>query len=198
MNPNLQGIFPILSGAISIYTVMCLVRVLLTWIPGAERGAAGRFLSRLCDPYLKLFRKLPLRFGALDISPVAALGVLWAVSVMLSAMGAGQKVTLALILAVVLQLAWQIVSSVLWMLLVVLVVRLIVLLASRSTYGTIWDTVDRSISPVLFKITSPFYRNRTISFKGSLIIAAVEVAALLFFGDWAVGQLGQLIAKIQV
>ena len=191
------NIFSLFATAVSIYTVLCIVRIFLTWIPDAERSAVGRFFSRLCDPYLNLFRKLKfLRFGALDISPIVAMSVLWAASAVLNALGMGQTLTFAKILEVLVELVWQIVSSVLWILLIFFIVRLVVLLFSKSTYGTIWDSIDRSFSPLLFRITAPFYRGRAISFKGSLIIAILEIIVLEVAGGWVIGFLITLIRQI--
>ncbi len=187
LSPVIVSIFPFVSGAISLYTLLCLVRIFLTWIPEAERSAVGRFLSRICDPYLDLFKKLDfLRFGAFDLSPIVALGVLWAFSYLLNALSAGSSFSLHLLIEVLLGLAWQIASSVLWMFLIFLIIRLIVLLFSKSTYGTIWDQIDRSISPILFRIAAPFYRGKPISFKGALIISAVTIVVFELIGRWCV------------
>ena len=32
--------------------IICFVRIMLSWFPGAQYSPVGRFLSSLCDPYL--------------------------------------------------------------------------------------------------------------------------------------------------
>lgn len=73
-----------------IYTVLILVRILLTWITmawtlpenQALRTLVG-FVEDVTDPYLKLWQKIipPIRSGAgyIDLSPVIAIFALWLV-----------------------------------------------------------------------------------------------------------------------
>ncbi len=61
------------------YSMIIFVYVLLSWVP-TDRGLLAdinRVLSRLCDPYLNLFKKLiPPIGGMVDITPIIALLVL--------------------------------------------------------------------------------------------------------------------------
>ena len=77
---------------------------------------------------------------------------------------------------------WNIFSSVLGFFIFLLIIRLVVLLVSKSTYGTIWDSIDNSISPIIFAMTSMFYRGRPVSFKGAVAIALIESVLLYGLG----------------
>ena len=68
-------IFSLLIKGISLYTTLCFVRIILTWIPGLEYSKVGQILSAICDPYLKLIKKIPLNLGNLDFSPMLAIGL---------------------------------------------------------------------------------------------------------------------------
>lgn len=61
------------------YSMIIFVYVLLSWVP-TDRGLLAdinRVLSRLCDPYLNLFKKLvPPLGGMVDVTPIIALLVL--------------------------------------------------------------------------------------------------------------------------
>ena len=57
-------IFSVLASVVSIYTLLCFVRVMLSWFPGAEYSKFGRVLCQMCDPYLDIFR----RFRFLPVS----------------------------------------------------------------------------------------------------------------------------------
>ncbi len=61
------------------YSMIIFVYVLLSWFP-TDRGLLAdinRVLSRLCDPYLNLFKKLlPPIGGMVDVTPIIALLVL--------------------------------------------------------------------------------------------------------------------------
>lgn len=69
------------SALIWIYSVLILIRILLTWVPRMPENAALRtvvgFVEDITEPYLALFRRLipPLRGGPglIDISPIIAI-----------------------------------------------------------------------------------------------------------------------------
>ena len=58
----------------SVYALVLVVYVLLSWfrVPSAL-GPMQRFLYDVCEPYLRLWRRLPLRFGGFDLSPMVAI-----------------------------------------------------------------------------------------------------------------------------
>ncbi|MGM0215581.1 YggT family protein [Enterococcus sp. AZ109] len=56
-----------------LYSVLLVVYALLSWFPGAYQSALGKFLGRICEPFLDLFRRLPLQFGGIDFSVMAAI-----------------------------------------------------------------------------------------------------------------------------
>lgn len=184
MTPTIQTILKISSTVLSAYTLICFVRVFLTWIPGAERSSFGQILSKICDPYLDVFRKLKIfRFGRIDLSAAVAICILWGLTYMLSSLSAGESITLGRIIAILVQMIWNVASSLIGFFIFFLLIRLIVLLVSKSTYGTIWDAVDNSISPIIFAMSSMFYRNRSVSFKGALVISLIESVVLYAMGN---------------
>ncbi|MBQ5537397.1 MAG: YggT family protein [Treponema sp.] len=169
-------LFRYASTVVSVYAFVCFVRIFMTWIPQANYSKFGRTLSRICDPFLDLFRHLPLRFAGFDFSAAVALCVLWGISYVLGSLSQANAITPKTIAILALSLVWNIISSILILLIVVIAIRLIVLFMTKSTYGTIWDTLDRSISPMLFRIAAPFYKGRSISFRGALVISLVALA----------------------
>lgn len=70
----------ILMYAVEIYTGLLLVYALLSWFPGAYESGFGRLLTKICEPYLSLFRRLPLQIGPIDFSVLVAMIVLQLVS----------------------------------------------------------------------------------------------------------------------
>ena len=74
MNTVILGsIFEVLSQTLSIYSVLLLVRVLLTWFPSIDWS--NGILSALCtitDPYLNIFRGVIPPIGGFDISSILA------------------------------------------------------------------------------------------------------------------------------
>ena len=66
-----------LYSFISIYIVLLLIRVLLTWFPNVNWSSqpfAG--LSQITDPYLNLFRSVLPPMGGIDFSPMLGFLVL--------------------------------------------------------------------------------------------------------------------------
>ena len=80
----LPFLFQAAAGAVSLYTTLCIIRIIITWFPQINYSAFGRFLGALCDPYLNLFGRIPLRLGAFDFTPMLAIGAL---SVLSSVLG---------------------------------------------------------------------------------------------------------------
>jgi YggT family protein len=66
---------------LSIYTVLLIIRILLSWFPNLDWS--NPLLSGLCqitDPYLNLFRSIIPPIGGMDFSPILAFFVLQFVS----------------------------------------------------------------------------------------------------------------------
>lgn len=58
-------IFQYLSNIIQIYSIILVIYALLSWFPGAPQSTLGQMVHRLVEPFLSLFRKLPLQVGRL-------------------------------------------------------------------------------------------------------------------------------------
>ncbi len=70
----MELIFYIINQAITIYSYVIVVYILLSWFPGARESGFGEILAKLCEPYLEPFRKIiPPIGGMIDISPIVAL-----------------------------------------------------------------------------------------------------------------------------
>lgn len=62
-----------------VYSMVIFIYIVMSWFP-MGRGIIGdlyRFLGKICDPYLNIFRRfIPPIGGVVDISPILALLVL--------------------------------------------------------------------------------------------------------------------------
>lgn len=59
---------------VQIYTVLLIVRVLLTWFQTADwANRAMSFLGPITDPYLNIFRSFIPPLGGMDFSPILAI-----------------------------------------------------------------------------------------------------------------------------
>lgn len=86
-----------LSTLFYVYSILILVKILLSWVPRIPDNevlrAIVRFVDDVTDPYLNLFRRLipPVGVGGmgLDLSPIAALIVLQVVGTIVVRLVAG-------------------------------------------------------------------------------------------------------------
>jgi YggT family protein len=150
-------IFSLISTAASIYTLLCFVRILLTWFPGVSYSPVARFLSNICDPYLNIFRKITfLRINHVDFSPAVAIIVMSGVSSIARSFADGQIMTVGRILAAVVSVCGSIVSSILGFLILLVIIRLIVqIFAPHSTFQ-LWYSLDRMLHPLFDRIAGLF------------------------------------------
>ncbi|MEH1781623.1 MAG: YggT family protein [Nostoc sp.] len=63
-----------LASFIQIYTVLLIIRVLLTWFPNINwYNQPFTTLSQITDPYLNLFRSIIPPLGGIDFSAMLAI-----------------------------------------------------------------------------------------------------------------------------
>ncbi|MFH1375297.1 MAG: YggT family protein [Patescibacteria group bacterium] len=76
MNLNSQ-LVAILANTVDIFfrmlSLLIIVRILMSWVAPQSRGKTAYFILSTTEPILAWFRKLPLRIGMMDLSPLAAL-----------------------------------------------------------------------------------------------------------------------------
>ncbi len=61
-----------LIKAIDLYSWALIIYILMSWFPDARQTAIGRFLTKICEPYLEPFRRFVPSIGMFDISPIVA------------------------------------------------------------------------------------------------------------------------------
>jgi len=73
MAPILGDLIGVLIQTLSIYTLVLLVRVLLSWFPNLDwSNPLLSGVSAITDPYLNAFRGLIPPIGGLDLSAIVA------------------------------------------------------------------------------------------------------------------------------
>lgn len=66
-----------------VYFLLIFAYILMSWVRlpySIWLSRIQRFLYDVCEPYLRLFRRLLPPFGPLDLSPIVAILVLWLAS----------------------------------------------------------------------------------------------------------------------
>jgi len=72
----LAAIFNIIDRLFQLYQIALVVYILMSWFPGAYNPAVGRFLGRICEPFLSIFRRFIPAIAGIDFSPIIAFLVL--------------------------------------------------------------------------------------------------------------------------
>jgi YggT family protein len=71
---NILGlIYQGISGAISIYSVLLIIYILMSWVPASRETKFGIMLGKITEPYLGFFRKFIPPLGMIDISPIVGI-----------------------------------------------------------------------------------------------------------------------------
>jgi YggT family protein len=181
-----------LNFIINIYMVIIFVRIILTWFSREEDGVQA-FLARITDPYLAWFRRFPmLRAGAVDLSPIAALGLLSLTGRILGTIERYGRISIGIILALALQAIWSAVSFILGFLMIILILRLIAQLFGFNIYSPFWNIIDSISRPVMFRFSKFLFKDRIVNFLTGLIVSI----ALLLIGYLALNVLVFIISRM--
>ncbi len=74
----LSALAQLLQMFFQVYTLILIVRVLITWVNPDPFNPVVQFLSRVTDPVLEPLRRVIPPLGPIDISPIVALLILQA------------------------------------------------------------------------------------------------------------------------
>ena len=189
-------VFYILSELCIIYSFLCSIRIILTWIPGLDNGFT-RFISKICDPYLNLFSGR-LLIGAIDFSPILALAILALFSMLFGRFSQALSLSFGFVLSSIVFMAWSVVSSVLGFLMLILIIRLIVLLLQNNSYNgsQFWRQFDYTINPIVYRIANTFSNRKMFSYKTTLIISIVALLVVNIAGYFFFTKISELINLI--
>lgn len=195
----IQSFFAAISTLINLYSLVCLARVLMSWIPDFEYSPAGRFIASMCDPYLNWFRRFRFtKVGAVDFSPILALGALSVASMTFSTIGATGRISLGVVLYGILQVFWSFFSFFFNILILFLVIRLIYDLVNRHGYSPFWSMLDRFLNPPIAWVTGVLNRGRSMPYRTSLIITLIAVVAARVALTYAVSFVGRILASLPI
>lgn len=180
----MEGIIRVVMGLLatlaSLYSLLIVIRIILTWFGNAQYGRPMELLARITDPYLNWWRdKFNLRAGFLDLSPIAAMTALSIIQSVCSTMASQGRISLGIILAVILSAAWSAVSFVLGFCLIVLLLRLVGYLSNGNMYSPFWRVIDSISRPILYRVNRIIFGRRIVRYLTG-ILAAIAVLAVLW------------------
>jgi YggT family protein len=74
----------IILTVLQLYTIIIVIRILMTWFPPLTGTVLYEFLSDLTDPYLNIFRRIIPPVGMIDFSPIVAILALQALGMLIA------------------------------------------------------------------------------------------------------------------
>ena len=194
----IQTILSILAGALSLYTLLCFIYILMSWFPGAKFTKFGHFMTSICEPYMGLFKKLSfLRIGNFDFSPIVSLGLLSLASAILAGIQRTGTIFFGGILGTIINSLWGIASSIIGIFTLLIFVRWIVLLINkgRTAYESGWNQVDMLLNKMTYKIAGTFSK-RSMSYQTSLLLSWIILLVALGVGHFLILILVSLCYKL--
>lgn len=189
-------LFKIFTTAVSLYEILCLIYVVMSWFPGARNSRFGYFVSQACEPFMNFFRRFNLRFGMLDFSPVLAFGALVLISGIFSNIAAYGAIRLGTLLSSLVQVCWSLFSSVITVFNILLVIRLVIHLAGKDFKLDFSRTLDRIISPVQSRISGLLFRNNFKTYRIQLACTLGVCILIQILGSWLFGLLAAVLVKL--
>ncbi len=193
-------IFSLIAAALIIYTILCFVDIILTWIPGAKYTKFGQFISRITEPYLRIFSRLRwTHVGYVDFSPIISLGILSLASSIFGSIASNGRLSLGYALAQVVNQIWGICSSLIGLIFILVLIRFIVVLVKNNENDpySVWGQLDNFLRPVCQVIAKPFYKNPN-SYKYCLLTALIVLAVISILGGILCNFLMKLLISMPV
>lgn len=191
-------VLSILSGLVVLYTVLCLISIFMTWIPGAKFTKFGKVISAITDPYLNLFSKRGwFRVGNIDFSPILAIGILSILSSIIGGIATTGRIHFGSILAMILGMLWSVISTLLGIFILLILIRWIVLLVNKGQVSTnsAWYQVDLMLQKFVYKIGNTFFRNN-LTYQKALLVSWITLGVIWFVGRVLFGLLINLCNSI--
>jgi YggT family protein len=183
MEGMIRTIMELLAFFVGLYSLLIIIRIILTWFGNAQYGKPMEILARITDPYLDWWRKkLNLRAGMLDLSPIVGIAVLSIAQTIFSTIGRYGRISLGLILAVCIVALWSALSFILGFCFVVLLLRLIAYFLNSNMYSGFWSVIDSISKPLMYRINRIVFGNRVVKFLTSNVTALALMIVLWILG----------------
>jgi YggT family protein len=187
----------LLASLAGLYSLLIVIRVILTWFGGAQYGRPVELLARVTDPYLDWWRRsLRLQAGYLDLSPIAAMAALSVAQSIFSTIARYGRISIGIILAIAVSAFWSAASFILGFCLIVLILRFIAFMTNRSLYSPFWRIIDTISQPLLYRINRIIFGKRLVNYLTGNIAAIAALAAIWIGGGFAVRLLAGLLFRL--
>lgn len=177
MSP-LQAVFQFLAAAVSVYMLLIIFRVLLSWFQGRVNGKGVEILIRITDPYLNKFKSISwLRIGMMDFSPVVGIAVLGMVSQIFTSLAVSGTLDPMMIVVYILNTIWSFFAFFINIFIVLMIFRLVTLLFFAKWSHQVLFQIDNLLYKSVARILG-FFTTKTVKFTTGLGISAAILLVL--------------------
>ncbi len=185
-----MSIWRFLTGAIYVYMILLVLRILLSWIRGSVFGKPWELLVRVTDPYLSLFSRIRfLRQGMFDFTPIAAiLTLVVALNVIQSIQRFG-TITVGRFLGIVTGAVWSGLAFLLVLFLILSIVRAIVLAVRPGQETQITSAVGMMVEPVVSLVRRILPIRRPLADHQYLYLTIAFLFIVRLLGGYLIGLL---------
>jgi len=180
----LSTVMNVISAVLSVYMILIIIRIFLTWFRGNTNSRAVQLLVSIVDPYLDIFRKITwLRAGTFDFSPIVAMMIIGLFVQMTSSIAQTGRFTALMLLTYIIYALWSFLSFILDILVIMMVVRFISTFITKRSHQ-IWFIIDNILNRVMSKILGVF-TSKPVPFKQALLICGLllfVIRMVLYYG----------------
>jgi len=199
MEGIIHSVMRLLTTLIGIYSLLIMIRIMLTWFSNAPYGKPVQILTAITDPYLDWWRqKINLHAGALDLSPIVAIAALSIVQTICSTMADQGRISLGIILAVCLFALWSAVAFILGFCAIILVLRFIGYMCNSDMYSTFWRIIDSISQPLQYRINRIIFGRRLVRFTTGLVASIIALVVAFVIGGLIVRLFTGLLLRLPV
>jgi YggT family protein len=180
----------ILGFALSMYSFIIFVRIILTWFQAEDFGQISYWLGRITDPYINWFRRFDfLRISRIDLSVIAALVTLWIARGIAYQIAAIGRITLGMIMAIVLGAVASAFFFFVTFFLILAIVRFLGEVFGANTATRFWIVLDQILEPIIHRVVTPIVRGRPLNYQNALLVFGGACFLVSLVGRFLVGVL---------
>lgn len=187
----------VLARLLRLYSLLIWIRIIMSWFVRSYReGSFSSFLAHIVDPYINAFRRREMTIGALDFSPIIAIGIVSVLESIFAFFGSNGYLTFAWIAAISIQAFWSYGLSIYLSLLIILMIfRTIGSFSSNPMMTSSYMRVTSGADSFAAMIKS-FFGGRYVSERTVSIIGLILSIMMYFGGKYLFGYLMRLALRI--
>lgn len=175
-------VFLILADLAGIYSVTCLLRIILSYFWQTSQSKATNFLAAICDPYLSLFDTAAADNATFNFSNVIALIILVIIQNIFLSLSNIQQFNVGTVLLALVDVVLSIISGLATFVIIIVIVRFIMEILGYQNIFT--DSVDRTLEP-LFRLVTNIVKNTDMKVLCTISVAVlILLKVLIKFLQW--------------